>query len=431
VNIPDSGFSFLHVADLHLDSPLRGLSRYEGAPVDEIRGATREALTNMVEYVLENGIPLVVLAGDIYDADCPDFQTLLHFAGQMSRLGEQGVQVVMIRGNHDADNPMTSALHLPDNVVVLPSARPGTWHSPTLPVAVHGQSYPGREILDNLVLSYPTAVPGVFNIGLLHTAMTGRAGHAKYAPCSVADLTAKGYHYWALGHVHEFELVSLNPHVVYSGCLQGRHVRETGAKGCVRVDVDDFGQIRLEQVKLDVLRWTVMSVDVSGARKSDDLRIAVITAFQKIQDAQDGRLSAVRVRVHGRCPLHAQIIRHPEQIIAQIKLIATDASRNRAWVERVFLETTPDLNLEEIAQGSTPQAGLLRSLKRLAACPDSLKLLGLDLRDLQAKLGASGVLLPDLDDPDIRDSLLRETQDLLIPMLVTASSDQTDEIDAH
>ena len=35
--------------------------------------------------------------------------------------------------------------------------------------------------------------------GLLHTAADGREGHARYAPCSVANLVAKGYDYWALG----------------------------------------------------------------------------------------------------------------------------------------------------------------------------------------------------------------------------------------
>ncbi len=38
-------FSFLHAADIHLDSPLKGLDRYEGAPVDALRGSTRDALS--------------------------------------------------------------------------------------------------------------------------------------------------------------------------------------------------------------------------------------------------------------------------------------------------------------------------------------------------------------------------------------------------
>ncbi len=424
-------FSFLHAADIHLDSPLRGLARYEGAPVEELRGASRQALANLVEYALENTIPLIVLAGDVYDADCPDFQTLLHFARQMSRLGEHGVQVVMIRGNHDADNTMTSSLRLPDNVVVLPSARPGTWRSETLPVAVHGQSYAGREITDNLAQAYPAPVPGVFNIGLLHTALTGRPGYAPYAPCALADLAARGYDYWALGHVHEFEHVSQTPHVVFSGCLQGRHAREPGPKGCVRVDVGDDGLINAERVILDVLRWNVVDVDVGGALSLDDLSVAVGSALQNVLSAQEGRLSAVRLRLHGQCPAHSQIVRDPERVIAQIRLTATELSRHRAWVEKVFLETRPDLDLAALSQGHTPQASLLRALESLEKNSAELKALGVDLRDVQAKISGSGVSLPDLDDPETCATLVRDIRNMLVPMLAGTPQGLQDEDHAH
>lgn len=411
-------FSFLHVADIHLDSPLHGLSRYEGAPVEEIRGATRQALENLVEYVLQNEIPLVVLAGDVYDADCPDFQTLLHFARQMSRLGKHGVQVVMIRGNHDADNPMTSALRLPDNVTVLPAAKPGTWRSATLPVAVHGQSYAQREVLENLAASYPRPEPDLFNIGLLHTALAGRPGHAQYAPCSLTDLVAAGYQYWALGHMHDYEEICREPHVVYSGCIQGRHVREPGAKGCVRVDVRDDGTVHTEHVVLDVLRWVDLRVDLSQAASMDDLRIAVIEALEHELTVHEARLAAVRLHLHGRCALHGHIVRNPEQVVAQIRLSAMDVSRQRVWVEKVLLDTAPALDLAEIAGGDTPQAALLSTLQAMEADAASLKDFTPKLREVQAKVGPCNITLPDLDDLHVRTDLIREVQNLLIPLLI-------------
>lgn len=419
--------SFLHVADIHLDSPLRGLSRYEGAPVEEMRGATRQALTNLVDYVLENAIPLVVLAGDVYDADCPDFQTLLHFARQMSRLGDRGVQVAMIRGNHDADNAMTSALRLPGNVAVLPSSKPGTWRSEALPVAVHGQSYAGREISDNLALDYPAPIPGLFNIGLLHTALTGRVDHAPYAPCSLTDLAAKGYDYWALGHVHEFEHVSQAPHVVFSGCLQGRHAREPGPKGCVRVDVDDHGQIHVQRVILDVLRWLILDVDVTGAKTIDDVSLAVNRKLQDELPGHDGRLTASRIILRGPCPAHSPMARNPELAAAQIRLGATDAFLDKIWVEKIVQQTSPAadaLDLEELAQGGSPQAGVLRALKDLADDPDTFASLNLNLGELQGKLASSGVALPDLQNLEIRRELIQDVQALLSPMLAATSRDE-------
>src|SRR5262245_9649681 len=107
---------FVHAADLHLDSPLRGLERYEGAPVDEIRGSTRHALDNLVALCRTEGASLLVLAGDLYDGDWRDFNTGLFFASRMVRLREAGVRVVWVRGNHDAQSRITQNLRLPDGV---------------------------------------------------------------------------------------------------------------------------------------------------------------------------------------------------------------------------------------------------------------------------------------------------------------------------
>ena len=120
----------------------------------------------------------------------------------MRRLSEHGVRVVMILGNHDAANPFASRLELSGNVTVLPSNRPGSVIFEDIGVAVHGQSFPQREVSENIALAYPAPVSGLFNIGLLHTAASGRDGHASYAPCSVEQLANHGYAYWALGHIH-------------------------------------------------------------------------------------------------------------------------------------------------------------------------------------------------------------------------------------
>src|SRR5690242_9452537 len=93
---------FVHAADLHLDSPLRGLSRYEGAPVEAVRGATRRAFQNLIDLCLEEGAAFLLLAGDIYDGDWKDYGTGLFFLHQLARLRAADVEVVLIRGNHDA-----------------------------------------------------------------------------------------------------------------------------------------------------------------------------------------------------------------------------------------------------------------------------------------------------------------------------------------
>ena len=148
-------FRFLHAADIHLDSPQRGLDRYEGAPVAECRGATRRALENLVELALAEKVAFVVIVGDLYDGDWPDYNTGLFFGKQMVRLRDGGIPVFMIRGNHDAANKMTKDLKLVDNVHVLSSQHAETHVLDDHGVAIHGQSFPTQAVLTNLARSYP------------------------------------------------------------------------------------------------------------------------------------------------------------------------------------------------------------------------------------------------------------------------------------
>jgi DNA repair exonuclease SbcCD nuclease subunit len=93
---------FIHAADIHLDSPLVGLRFYEGAPVDEIRGATRRAFQNLIELAITEKVDFILIAGDLYDGDWKDYNTGLFFLKEMAKLRDHGIRVFMISGNHDA-----------------------------------------------------------------------------------------------------------------------------------------------------------------------------------------------------------------------------------------------------------------------------------------------------------------------------------------
>ena len=223
-------FKFIHAADIHLDSPLRGLEQYEGAPVQEIRDAARRALANLVDLAIEQKVAFVLIAGDIYDGDWRDYNTGLYFVDQIRRLREANIRLYLISGNHDAANRMTRTLRMPENVTFFSADAPETALIPELDVAIHGQSFATAAVYEDLSEGYPAAKSGCINIGMLHTCASGREGHDRYAPCSIEGLKAKGYDYWALGHVHIREILSEKPLIAFSGNMQGRHVRETGAK---------------------------------------------------------------------------------------------------------------------------------------------------------------------------------------------------------
>lgn len=333
---------FIHAADIHLDSPLRGLAAYPEAPALRLRMATREAFERLVTFAIEEAIDFLVIAGDLYDGGWRDFNTGLYFVKQMGRLRKADIPVYLLYGNHDAESEMTKTLELPDNVHVFPASKAGTFRIDDLQVALHGRSFKVAATTENLASSYPAPVPGWLNIGVLHTALEGNAAHATYAPCSIAELDVKGYQYWALGHVHEQWIRQGDVTIAYPGNLQGRHIRETGAKGVLLVSAD-AGEIQhVESISMDVLRWHELGVDLSAASDIAAAVHLVGNALQCLLEQTDSELTAVRVVLTGQSDVHTLLIANQTQLRQEILAQAVALDADRLWIEKVLVSTTPN-----------------------------------------------------------------------------------------
>lgn len=330
-------FRFIHCADIHLDSPLYGLRFTDERVIQTIRNATRRALDNLVDLAIREQVQFVLIAGDVFDGDWEDYSTGLFFNRCMQRLASADIPVFLIRGNHDAASVITRHLTLPDNVTRLSDSHPETVYLETCAVAIHGQSFATRDVTDNLVTGYPKARSGYFNIGLLHTGLAGREGHARYAPCQLEDLEALGYDYWALGHIHQPEIVSLHPPVVYPGNIQGRHIRETGARGCVLVDVDGV-DVQISRVNLDVLRWFEVACDMAMVETQTDAIARVRDAVGAIAAEHVGVPLCMRIRLTGVRPSHTFIHLDEVNFSSELANAAAFVAAQDVYVERVVIE---------------------------------------------------------------------------------------------
>lgn len=386
------GFRFIHAADIHLDSPLRGLSQYENAPAQRLRNSSREAFKELVSRAIDEQVSFVVIAGDLYDGDWRDYNTGIFFAGQMGRLAKAGIRVFLLHGNHDAESEMTKRLTLPSNVTVFSSKAAQVHRIDDLKVALHGQSFASRAVIDNLASTYPPRVGDHYNIGVLHTALEGYAAHPAYAPCTVDELHAKGFDYWALGHVHEFEQWTGAATIVFPGNLQGRHVRETGRKGAVLVTVDDAGHSTVERLYLDVLRWEVLRVDVSSCATLDDVAHQVGAGLTGLLEA-DNVPRAVRVVLEGRTRLHGALAGNLAGVRAQVLAQAQAIDPEQLWAEKVKVSTTP-LGLPPGADTREALADLQAIFAEAAADPDFLAQLQQQLQPFLNKV-------PDELDDDV------------------------------
>ena len=342
---------FIHAADAHIDSPLKGLEAHEGAPVDILRGATRRAFENLIQLAIDECVDFIVIAGDLYDGDWKDYSTGLFFRGQLARLKDKDIPVYLIAGNHDAASVISRKLSLPENVHVFPTRTTESVEVVGHPVVIHGRGFPNRAVPENLVLDFPAAVPNKFNIGLLHTSLTGRAGHDPYAPCSETDLCQKGYGYWALGHIHQPEVISQDPWIVFSGNCQGRDAREIGPRGCQMVIVNDSLEVEsVEWHDLDVVRWQVLEIDLSGVTEEPEALSRVTKSMTRAKNEADGRLVAARIVFTGATPLHGSLHRESHHWRAELMGRAQDQGEDTIWIERIKVLTSPVYDLAQLAE---------------------------------------------------------------------------------
>lgn len=354
-------FRFVHAADIHLDSPLRGLGRREDdASAERIRLASRRALENLVQLCLDEEAAFLVIAGDLYDGDWPDYNTGLFFVRQMERLDRARVPVFLLYGNHDAQSHMTRSLRLPPNVRVFDDRAPMSFELEEPRVVLHGQSFARRAVFDDLSAGYGAPAADAFNVGVLHTSLTGAEGHEPYAPCNPDALAARGYQYWALGHVHAGAVVRDDPWIVFPGNLQGRHVRECGAKGARLVTVRDDRVVSAEHRVLDVVRWATLVIEIGPSDGPEEAITQVADALDAACDEADGRLLAVRIAVTGRTSESDRITREVDALGAECRAAALRC-KSEVWIESVRVHTRAP-RVAEAADGDDPCAAVVRSL---------------------------------------------------------------------
>ena len=378
---------FVHAADLHLDSPFKGLR--EVAPdhvAQALHNATFQAYENIIKLCITEKVDALLVAGDIFDSADRSLRAQLRFAEGLRTLDKAGIRSFVCHGNHDPLDGWEARLDYPEScqrfgeefeAVPVFEADPGR-------AVIHGISYPRREVTENLVSRLGRVTPGPFSIGLLHTNVGNDPGHAPYAPCSLDDLRQSGIDYWALGHIHTRQILhERDPAVVYPGNPQGRHLNETGARGVYLVDVDDGDNIRPEFRAVDSIRWERLAVDIAAQETEQDLLDALHEGMQGALDAAADRPVVVRVTLYGRGKLK-QFLRQANAVGDLVEQI-NDVWVGRTpflWCERIEDQTRAPFDRQERLAGSDFLAEVLRTADQAREDPERLAHLRRGLAEL-------------------------------------------------
>jgi len=378
----------LHTADIHLDSPLSSLALRDAELRDRVQTATRVALTRIVDTALAEGVAALLIAGDLFDGAERSARTAAFLTGQLDRLRASGIRVFYIKGNHDAENPLTGELSLPDNVHGF-DGRGGKVQLAT-DIWIHGVSFAGRHATESLLPKFPAPVEGAMNIAMLHTSLAGAEGHDPYAPCSVNDLVASGFDYWALGHVHRRQVHSKKPWVVMPGTPQGRDIGEPGPKSSTLLTIGET--IEVEEVPTSVVEFLNVKIDTADAESDDALRDLLRQRLHATANGLASDSGVVRLTLTGTNLRRWQILRDHDVWAETAAQVSRETGR--LWLDKLVF----NLSDAEVPSHSATDE-LAEIMKTILKEPGFAEMCRAELETVLAELPAQrrGELVPNED----------------------------------
>ncbi|WP_378127639.1 metallophosphoesterase family protein [Cohnella boryungensis] len=374
-------FTFIHAADLHLDSPFKGLAKAPAAVRDRLRESTFAALDGLCSLAEREKADFVVLSGDLFDAADRSLRAQLRLQRALGEMTKRGTQVFITHGNHDPESGRQAKLDWPPGVFVFGSSQVDCYAALSrdggeIIANVYGISYPTRVVSDNLALRFKKREGAPFHIAVLHANVDSNPAHDNYAPCRLDELASSGFDYWALGHVHDRRVLREYPHVVYPGNLQGRSVRETGSKGAYVVEVSGTGVVQLRFQDIADVLWQELPVSIEGMRREQELQDRMLAVLEEARSASGGRATLARIRLVGQGPLHASLLQNgrADEWLEGLResVHSPEETEDWIWPESLSVRTGSRMQAFE-------EEGFLGDLARrgseAANCPDTAKAL--------------------------------------------------------
>lgn len=376
-------FRFLHAADLHLDSPFRGLTSLPAMIRDRVITAIDQALKQLIAIAIQERVDFVVISGDIYDASSRSLRAQMMFQAAMSQLAEHRIQAFIVHGNHDPVDGEQARLMWPESVHFFSAKHVEMKHAYDraghVVAHVYGMSYATAAITDNLALQYKVSDVNAFNIALLHCNVDGNQAHEPYAPCTKQQLIDSQMDYWALGHVHSRQVLHTYPHIVYPGNLQGRHARERDIKGCYIVDVTERGEVLMTFQRTDVFTWFHESISIANMQTEQDLKDACDALIERVRAKAEGRSAMLRITWEGYGEVH-DILQQDANRQALIDLfhhreivrVEAHASAPFVWIESMQLRTGRAIDVDKLLEQNSFLGEMLRLSQQMSAQPEQL-----------------------------------------------------------
>ncbi|MBN1159026.1 MAG: DNA repair exonuclease [Bacteroidales bacterium] len=360
---------FIHTADLHLDTPFKGLANWNRELAARLKDATFHSFEKIIDSCITENVDFLIISGDIFDSESKSLSAQLRFVSGLKKLSGKGIATYFVCGNHDHIGSWINAIRIPDNVFRFDAygVEHYTHKRGKDPVAdLYGVSYGKKAVGENLALEFrirENASP--VSIAILHGTVGIPGPHRKYAPFRMEDVMNRGFDYWALGHIHKRKIVhDSHPAVVYPGNTQGRDFGETGTKGCCLVEIIPGINPSMKFVPTHMIRFEEVGIDLSGVHEAGKLQDKIQESRIRIDDYNENDSYILRITFTGRTPLHAQLNK-PEEI-RQLMDFFNEGQLERenfTWIDQISVRTNPDIDIDQIRKGSDFTADLLQAFE--------------------------------------------------------------------
>ena len=321
----------LHASDLHLDAPFEGIGRPPAHVAAALRDAALGAWDALVDLAIAREAAALLLAGGLCGGLEHGVRAQARLRDGLVRLADRGIRVCIALADRDPLDGFATIAEWPPGVTVFPRGIPSTVtleRGGAYLATVHGVSAPFPEGINPVSGFARGDRPGP-HLAVLHTRITDHAADdGTCAASRLPDLRAAGLDYWALGHAHAQDYLSTGmPWIAYSGTPQGRGLAaaECGAKGVVRIDIEDGAVARVESEAIDRVRC--LRLELSDASDPDGLARLLTERAEALRERNAGRALLLEGQVGGG----AAVMRTLRQPDARLELLAALRQAAEAW----------------------------------------------------------------------------------------------------
>ena len=260
----------VHAADFHLDSAFGALT---GEQAKLRRREGRELLERLSNYVNQQNIDIVLLAGDLFDGETTYRETV---EALRDAIGAMSARVFIAPGNHDyySAKSLYATLPWPENVHIFKTREIERVELPELSCAVYGAAFTDAAQETSLLNGFTAPDDGLTHLMVLHGDLN--AAEARYCPLTKEQIEKSKLDYLALGHTHLHDGFHKfgNTVCAYAGCPEGRGFDELGEKGFLSGTVEG-SSVDIKFIPFAKRRYEILTVDVTDKTPADALSAAL------------------------------------------------------------------------------------------------------------------------------------------------------------